>query len=157
MIKFTILTIVLAFFVSVSVAAVAVERFVDIGMAEATLLKNYGPPINMTRYSEDKEFGMNETKLLEFTGAKIDLHLGANGFYIWRLEIIGGALAYRNHLIITGIKERKVIEILGQPESIEIDGKTKYFYYHLYSFDAWTRITIEDDVVTQILASEDWA
>ena len=155
--KFTLSIFSLALLCSVLTPANAEERFIDIGTSEIELLKNYGPPTKVVLHPEDTEFGMNETKFMEFERAKIDLHRGKKGYYIWRLEINGLPWTYRDQHISVGTKEKTLIEVLGKPESIETEGKIRHFFYRLYSFDAWTRVTIVNGLVKEIFASEDWA
>lgn len=155
--KFTFSIISLVLICGVLTPVNAEERSIDIGTSEIELLKNYGPPIKVALHPEDTEFGMNKTKTMEFEGAEIDLHLGEKGFYIWRLKIDGPPWTYRNQHISVGTREERLIEVLGKPESIKTEGEMRHFFYRIYSFDAWTRVTIENGLVKEIFASEDWA
>ncbi|MCP4932418.1 MAG: hypothetical protein GY912_10625 [Candidatus Marinimicrobia bacterium] len=156
MIRYTISIAVLILGFSVFASDTSEENFIDIGMLEANVLSTYGSPANIIQYPDDEEYGMGKTKLITYEGVKLDLRLGDQGYYIWRLRILGSPWAYRNKKLSVGVTTEELRAILGIPLSTKIDGATEFYYYHPYSFDGWATIKIENGVVIEILATEDW-
>ena len=129
---------------------------IDLGLLEEEMSKSQKTPDSIENFPPDKEFGMNETKVARYKGLVLNYHRSKNGFYIWRLEITSEAWAYKNNTISVGTSMEQVKNILGDPESIESNELNTSWFYHLYNYDAWTKITFSNSKVVEIFAAEDW-
>ena len=100
---------------------------------------------------------MGKTTTSFYDGAEIDFREGKNGFYIWRLKITSATWVYKNNQIRVGITIEKLKSLIGPPDSIETSDSKVYWFYHLYEYNAWTRISIVNGKVIEIFAAEDWS
>jgi len=132
------------------------ENVLSLGLQENIIRSNLGPPSSIKHEIPDEITGMNQTKLLQYNGAKLDFHLSPNGFYLWRLELTSNKYSYSNKRVKVGVNSEEILKVFGQPSSKEVSGEVIAWLYQIKGFDGWIRIKLINNVVVSIMATEDW-